>query len=138
MMLSLTKETQLDKARKTLREVVSYADQIVRDERLRADIRSAAAHGAKASERVKKDVDGGGISSRLAADNKLRRNLRAMLDDLDHASDRVRRKKSHRARNVLLMLVVAVAALAAVPKIRLWLSDRTSEGTGSEEAVSLS
>lgn len=136
-MLSLIRETQLDKAKKTLREVVSYADQIARDERLRADIRSAAGHGAKASERVRKDVDGGGISTRLAADKKLRRNLRAMLDDLDSASDRVRRRNSHRARNVLLMLVGAAAALVAVPKIRLWLSDRAVEDTSSDEAAPL-
>jgi hypothetical protein len=136
-MLSLTKENQLDKAKKTLREVVSYADEIVRDERLRADIRSAAEHGAKASERVKKDVDGGGISSRLAADRKLRRNLRAMLDDLDNASERVRRRKNHRVRNVLLVLAGAAAALVAVPKVRLWLSDRTEEAAGSDEAVPL-
>jgi hypothetical protein len=136
-MLSLTKETQLDKAKKTLREVVSYADQIARDERLRADIRSAAAHGAKASERVKKDVDGG-ISTRLAADRKLRRNLRAMLDDLDSASDRVRRRNSHRVRNALLMLVGAAAALVvAVPRIRLWLSDRAAEDTRGDETAPL-
>jgi hypothetical protein len=133
-MLSLTKETQLDKAKKTLREVVSYADQIARDERLRADIRSAAGHGAKASERVKKDLDGGGIPSQLAADKKLRRNLRAMLDDLDDAGKRVRRKKSHRVRNVVLMIIGAVAALLAVPKIRLWLSDRAAEDTSGEAA----
>jgi hypothetical protein len=136
-MLSLTRETQLDKAKKTLREVVSYADQIARDERLRADIRSAAGHGTKASERVKKDLDGGGISTRLVADKKLRRNLRAMLDDLDSASDRVRRKNSHRVRNVLLMLVGAAAALVAVPRIRAWLSDREAEDIGSDEAAPL-
>lgn len=136
-MLSLTKETQMDRAKKTLREVVSYADEIVRDERLRADIRAAAGHGAKASERVKKDVDAAGITSRLAADKRLRRNLRAMLDDLDNASERVRRRKSHRARTLLLMLVGAVAALAAVPKVRLWLSERTSEDTRIDQAVPL-
>ena len=136
-MLTLTKETQLDKAKKTLREVVSYADQIARDERLRADIRSAAGHGAKASERVRKDVEGGGIPSRLAADRKLRRNLRAMLDDLDNASERVRRKHSHRVRNALLLLAGAAAALIAVPKIRLWLSNRAAEESGGDEAVPL-
>jgi hypothetical protein len=136
-MISLTRETQMDKAKKKLREVVSYADEIVRDERLRADIRSAAGHGANASERVKKDIDGVSISSRLAADKKLRMNLRAMLDDLDDASERVRRKKSHRARNVLLMLIASAAAVAAVPKVRLWLSERTSEDTGSDQAVPL-
>ncbi len=67
-MLSLTRETQMDKAKDALRNVVSYADEVIRDERLRTDIRAAVGHGAKASERVKKDIDAGGISSRLGAD----------------------------------------------------------------------
>jgi hypothetical protein len=133
-MLSLIRETQMDKAKKALQEVASYAGEIVRDERLRSDIRAAADHGAKAGDRVKKDVDAGGISSRLVTDRKLRKNLRAMLDDLDKAGERMRRKKSHRVRNILLMLGGAVAAFAAV---RFWLWDRTPEGVGSEEDVPL-
>lgn len=126
-MLSLTRETQMDKAKKTLQDVVSYAEEVVRDERLRADLRAAAGHGAKAGERVKKNVDAGGITGRLADDKKLRRNLRAMLDDLESASDRVRAKKRHRLRNLLLIVVGAVA-LALLPKVRLWFSQEPSEG----------
>lgn len=127
-MLSLTRETHMDKAKKTLRDVVTYAEEVVRDERLRADIRAAAAHGAKASERVKKDVDAGGITSRLAEDKKLRRNLRAMLDDLDHASDRMRGNRDHRVRNIIAGIATAVVALAVLPKLRIWLSGRTAHG----------
>ena len=119
-MLSLTRETQMDKAKKTLRDVVSYADEVVRDERLRADLRAAAGHGTKASERIRKDLDGSDPTSRLVEDKKLRRNLRALLDDLDSASDRVRRKKSHRLRNVLLIVAGIAAALAA---LRFWFSE---------------
>jgi signal transduction protein with GAF and PtsI domain len=127
MMPSLTKETQMDRAKKTMREVVSYAEEVVRDERLRADLQAAIANGAKASDRVKRDIQAGGISTRLATDKKLRKNLRAMLDDLDHAGDRIRRKKSHRARNVLLVIAGGAATLVALPKARLWLAKRTSE-----------
>jgi hypothetical protein len=134
-MLSLTRETQMDKARRTLRDAVSQAEEIVRDERLRADIRAAAGHGAKASERVKKSLDdGGSIATRLASDKKMRRNLRAMLDDLEDASDRVRGKKRHRVRNALLAIVATVAALAIVSKVRTWLSGRPSTLTTDEPA----
>lgn len=131
-MLNRSKESRMDKARSTIRDVASYAREVVRDERLRADLRAAMEHGAKASDRVKRDIDAGGMTTRLAADKKLRKNLRAMLDDLDGAGDRMRRKKSHRARNVLLTLAGGVAALVAVPKVRPWLTERTSEivGTG--------
>jgi hypothetical protein len=123
-MLGLTRETQMDKARKTLRNVVSYVEDVTGDERLRADVRDAAVHGAKASERVRKDLDGDGITSRLADDKKLRKNLRAMLDDLDSAADRVRGKKRHRTRNILVLFgAIAAAFLVA----RLWLSGRLSD-----------
>ena len=123
-MLGLTRETQVDKARRTLRNVVSYVEDVTGDERLRADVRDAAVHGAKASERVRKDLDGDGITSRLADDKKLRKNLRAMLDDLDSAADRVRGKKRHRTRNILVLFgAIAAAFLVA----RLWLSGRLSD-----------
>jgi hypothetical protein len=143
-MLSLTRKSRMDKARETLRDVISYADEVVRDERLRADVRTAVGHGTKASDRVKKDIDAGGITTRLADDKRLRQDLRALLDDLNKASARLRRKKRHRARNVLLIVTSAGAALAVVPNVRRWLSSHRSEpgsggkrGVGAREAVPL-
>ena len=103
VMLTRSKDSQTDKAKRTMQDVVRYAQQVARDEGLRADVSAALAHGSKASDQLKKDIQAGGIYSRLAADKKLRKHLRAMLDDLDAASDRVRRK-SHRLRNFGLML----------------------------------
>ena len=131
-MVSLTRDSQMDKAKETLRDVVSYADEVIRDERLRAHIRAAVGHGSKAGDRVQKDVNAGGITTRLASDKKLRKDLRRMIDDLDSASERIRRKKSHRARNVLLIVASAGAALAVIPSIRQWLGrQRASEFTSS-------
>ena len=126
-MLGITKESRTEKAMRTTQDVVSYLQEIVRDERLRADMRAAIDHGAEASSRVKKAIEADGMTTRLAADRKLRKNLRAMLDDLDGAGDRMRRKKTHRVRNVLVMLAGGVAALLALPKIRRWFTERTSD-----------
>lgn len=124
----------MDKAKRTVRDVMKYAQEVAQDERLRSDVSAALAHGSKASDQLKKDIQAGGIYSRLAADRKLRKNLRAMLDDLDAASDRVRRRKSHRIRNFVLMVAGVVAAALAFPKIRPWLTERTeSFGTGTSE-----
>ena len=123
-MVTLTRDSQMDKAKDTLRDVVSYADEVMRDERLRADIRAAVAHGSKAGDRVKQSVNAGGITTSLASDKKLRKDLRRMLDDLDSASERIRRNKSHRARNVLLIVASAGAALAVIPSVRQWLAGR--------------
>jgi hypothetical protein len=135
--LTRSRDSQMDKAKRAVRDVARYAQDAAGDERLRADVSSALAHGSKATEQLKKDIQAGGSYSRLASDKKLRKNLRAMLDDLDAASDRVRRKKSHRVRNAVLILAGAVAAAFAFPKIRPWLTGRTqSTGTSEPHAVS--
>lgn len=121
-MATLTRQSQMDKARETLRDVVSYADAVIRDERLRADLRAAIGHGAEAGNRIKADVDGPDATRRLADDKKLRKHVRAALADLDKASDRLRRKRRHRVRNVLLIVAAVGAAVAIVPSARRWLS----------------
>jgi hypothetical protein len=126
-MLSLTRETQVDKAKDAVRDAVSYADEVLRDERLRADLRAAIGHGTRAGERVRKDIDAGSITTRLAADKKLRKNLRALLDDLDSAGERVRRRSSHRFRNFVLFIAGAAAVVAAIAGIRQFFTQQTPE-----------
>jgi signal transduction histidine kinase len=133
-MLTRSKDSQTDKAKRTMQDVVRYAQQVARDEGLRADVSAALAHGSKAGDQLKKDIQAGGIYSRLAADKKLRKHLRAMLDDLDAASDRVRRK-SHRLRNFVLMLAGLAAAALALPKIRPWLTKRTEDFTNEPDSL---
>jgi hypothetical protein len=133
-MLSRTKESQMDKATSKVRDAVKYAQEVAQDERLHADFRAALDNGSKASDRLKKDIRAGSYS-RLAADKKLRKNLRAMLDDLDDAGSRMRRGRSHRVRNALLVIAGAVAAALAFPRVRPWLEEQASDifGTGSTE-----
>jgi hypothetical protein len=126
-MLKLRRQTQLDKAKASLREVVSYADSVMRDEALRADLLAAVGHGAEMSDRVRKDVDTGGIAKRLANDRKLRKELRAAIDDLDSAGGRMRRRHDHRRRNVILIVAGAGAVAAIVPAARHWLSNGATD-----------
>src|SRR5262245_53817231 len=100
-MLGVKRQSQMDKVKEALREAVSYADDIAGDERLRADLRAAMGHGAEARSRIRKDLAAGSIATRLANDRKLRKKIRAMLDDLDRASDRVRNRRRHRLRNAI-------------------------------------
>jgi len=129
--LTRSRDSQMEKAKRTVRDVMRYAQDVAQDERLRADVSSALAHGSKASGQLKKDIQADGIYSRLAADKKLRKNLRAMLDDLDAAGHRVRRK-SHRVRTFVLMLVGVAGAALAFSKSRPWLTKRTETfGSGT-------
>jgi hypothetical protein len=118
-MLSLTRDSQMDRAKETLRDLITYGDELIRDQRLRADLQAAVGHGVKAGDRVKTEIESEGITASLASDRKLRKHLRALLDNLDSASERVaRRKKSHRVRNVLLIIAGTSAVLAFVPNVR--------------------
>jgi hypothetical protein len=118
----------MDKAKKTLRDVVVYADEVARDEQLRAAIRRAAGHGSDAGERVQKNIAAGSATTRLAHDAKLRRDLKKMLNDLDTSSDRLRRKNRHRLRNALLAIFAAVGALGAFFWARERMSDASEDG----------
>lgn len=126
-MLKLRRQTQLDKAKASLREVISYADSVVRDEALRADLLAAVGHGAEMSDRARKDIDANGITKRLANDKKLRKELRAAIDDLEGAGRRLRRKHEHRRRNVILIVAGAGAVAAIVPAARHWLTNGATE-----------
>ena len=124
----------MDKTTTVMRDVVKYAQEVARDQRLRADVRAALDHGTTAGQRLRKDIDKGNIYTRLAADKKLRKNLRAMLDDLDHAGSRMRRKRSHRIRNAVLVIAGAVGAALAFPRVRPWLEEQVSDVLGKGSA----
>jgi hypothetical protein len=130
-MLKQRRKSQLDKAKASLREVVSYADSVVRDEALRADLLAAVGHGAEMSGRVRKDVDAVGIRKRLANDGRLRKELRAAIDDIDSAGNRLRRRRDHRRRNVVLIVAGVGAVAAIVPAARRWLTNGAAEGASS-------
>lgn len=132
-MLKPIRKSRMDRASETLRDIASYAERVIRDERLRADIGAAFGHGAEAGRRFRTDIAAGDIASRIAADKKLRKKLRAALDDLDNASDRLQRKRRHYVRNVLLIVAGAGAAAAMIPKARRSLAQGGVERAG--EAV---
>ena len=136
-MLGLRRRSPLDKVKTAVRDAVSYADEIASDERLRADLRAAMSHAAEARDRLKKDVADGSIAARLADDGKLRKNVSAMLDDLDSASDRVRHRNRHRLRNALLVLGSLGAVTAALPNVRRWMAARMSARSDSAVDVGM-
>jgi len=114
--------SRTDKAKEALSHAVSYADEFVHDDRLRADLRSALEHAAVAARQLRDNSGVSGFSSRLAEDKDLRRSVRSMLDDLDRAAEQARRKSSHRARNGILVLAGGGVLLASFPAGRRWFT----------------
>jgi hypothetical protein len=135
-MFALHRESRADKVKEALQAAASYADDVLRDTRLQSDVRSAIDHGAIAADRVQKDGDLSPLVGRLMHDKKLRKHLRALLEDLESAGDRIRRKKTHRVRNMLLLAGVGGVALAVVPDTRRWIASHLQIGrNGDGEAI---
>jgi hypothetical protein len=133
-MVGIRRQSQMDKVKTALREAVSYADEVTADERLRDDLRAAVGHGLEARDRIRGDVAVGSIATRLTNDRKLRRTVRAMLEDLDSATDRVRRRRRHRLRNGLLVLGGIGVLAAVVPSLRRWIGGRSSTASEHRDA----
>lgn len=133
-MLGTKRQTQMDRVRAAVREAVTYIDEVAGDERLRGDLRSAMNHGDEARSRIRKDVTGDSVATRLANDRKLRKKVHAMLDDLESAGDRLRRKERHRLRNGLLVLGGIGAVAAALTGVRRWITGRSARPEGAVEA----
>lgn len=131
-MLRLRRKTRTEKMAEALKEAAAYTERLAHDRRLRSDLRSAMAHGALATMLVRRDVRSSRGASRLAADARLRKSLRALVDDMASATDRVRpRRKTHRVRNVLLVVGGTGAAVAAATKGRRWVSSSGTSGAGA-------
>ncbi len=125
-MLGIRRQNRMEKVKEALKEAASYSDERVHDRRLRLNIQAAVAHGTAAATRVRRDVGAARMTSRMAHDKKLRRDLRALLHDLDGALGRLRNKRRHRVRNALLLVSGTGVAVAATPSARRWIGNRTS------------
>jgi uncharacterized membrane protein len=106
---------------KKVRQALAYADELVRDDALRANLRSAAEHSAKSAKRVRKESGLSGVGDRLASDERLRKNLRALLVDLE--------RPRHRLRNTALVLGSAAGVIALAPRARRALTQPRSDAT---------
>jgi signal transduction protein with GAF and PtsI domain len=132
-MFRLRRKTRTEKVTEALKEAASYTDRLVRDRRLRADLRAAVDHGALATLLVRRDVRSSRSASRLASDARLRKSLRAVVDDLESAAGRVRRKrKTHRVRNAFLIVGgTGAAVVAATQGRRLLVGSEPGEANAS-------
>ena len=106
-----------------LREgVASTADlaaALAGDKAFRTQAVAALVHAAAARDRAASRVGMRAAAGRMVTDEALRRDLSEMIDNLRAAWARLEKKRSHRVRGRLLVLVGAGAAAAvALPQIR--------------------
>jgi uncharacterized membrane protein len=90
-----------------------FASALAKDKKFRKELISAISHGAVAKRRAARKIGVFAAMTRLSDDPKLGRELRKMVDGFDKAWSRVEKKRSHKLRNVLIVLGVGGAAAAA-------------------------
>jgi len=114
---------------KVLRENATSAKELAvalsRDRKFRKQLLSALGHSAAARRRAARRIGMTAVLTRLAADRELRRELVRMSKNVQNAWTRVEKKRSHRLRNVLVVLGGAATA-AGLIQSRGWLRSRMS------------
>ena len=122
-------------------ELTSYGGDVLQDEKARRRLVAAVTAGLAARQRAKRQTGVWGLLRRLAEDPVLRANAVTMLVSLQQARQRVERRRSHKVRNVLLILggagaATAVVAVPAVGARVLGLVGGTKDRLGSVAAGS--
>jgi len=96
-----------------------FATSLAKDKKFRKELLSAISHGTLAQRRASRKIGLLAVVTRLTSDPKLKREVRKMVGSLDKAWTRVEKKRSHKLRNVLILLGIGgVAAAATRPQVR--------------------
>jgi hypothetical protein len=95
--------------------VLPYVDRLAHDEKLRRRLAAAITAGAAARTRAKKHTGLAGLATWLTTDPTLRTQLGEVSSQLQKASSRLKKHKSHKLRNTVLLLAGAGAVVAALP-----------------------
>ena len=96
-----------------------FATSLAKDKKFRKELLSAISHGTLAQRRASRKIGLLAVVTRLTSDPKLKREVRKMVGSLDKAWTRVEKKRSHKLRNVLILLGIGgVAAAATRPEVR--------------------
>src|SRR2546423_9998990 len=96
-----------------------FAAALAKDRKFRKELLSALGHGTLAQRRAARKIGFFATARRLNADPKIRRELKRMVTSLEKAWTRVEKKRSHKRRNLLLLVGIGGAAAAASkPEVR--------------------
>ena len=105
---------------------------LAKDKKFRREIARAVGQGASARRRARRQIGAVAVARRLAADAALRRQLGEVADGLTGAWVRVEKKRSHRRRNLLVVLGLGGCAAAFAAQR---ISGRLSRGGSTSGGV---
>jgi gas vesicle protein len=112
--------------------VKPYVERAMNDDKLRADVMSAFATAKDLYNELIGGRSAVTLATRVATDDEIREKLRAAIDDLRNAADRLQGKKSHSGRNTTLLVAgIALGILfnpVTGPETRKWVKEMISGG----------
>jgi hypothetical protein len=119
-----------DKVYDAAENVKPYVERAMSDEKLKEDVLNAFS----TAKDLYKELIGGrsavAVASRVATDDEVRDKLRAAIEDLRSAADRLQGKQEHRGRNTTLLIAgIALGILfnpVTGPETRRWLKEMIS------------
>ena len=127
------------KAKDRISDAKPYVTRALQDEEVRENVKSAIA----AAREIYAELVGGrrpsAVAARVATDKEIQDSLRAAIDDLKKAANKVQGKKEHSSRNATLLLTGIVLGIlfnpVTGPQTRDWLSGKLL-GEGEDDTSS--
>lgn len=124
-----------DRARDKAIDARPYIERAFKDEKVREDVKSAIATARDIYDQLLGGRAFGAAAAKVVTDKDIQQQLRAAIEDLRDAADRVQDKKSHGARNTTLLLTgITLGVLfnpVTGPGARRWLQNKVF-GEGEE------
>ena len=124
-----------ERARDKASDARPYIERAFKDEKVREDVKSAIATARDIYDQLLGGSAFGAAAAKVVTDKDIQQQLRAAIEDLRDAADRVQDKKSHGARNTTLLLTgITLGVLfnpVTGPGARRWLQNKVF-GEGEE------
>ena len=121
-----------DRVYDTAGTIKPYVERAMSDEKLRSDVMSAFSTARELYNELVGGRDAVTVATRVATDEEIREKLRAAVDDLRSAADRLQGKRSHSGRNTTLLVAgIALGILfnpVTGPETRKWLKEMIGGG----------
>ena len=121
-----------DKVYDAADNVKPYVERALSDEKLREDVLSAFATAKELYNELVGDRSAVTVATRVATDDEVKEKLKAAIEDLRSATDRLQGRKEHSGRNTTLLITGSALGILfnpiTGPETRRWLKEMLSGG----------